>query len=164
MRMCELGACYASVFLNLNINCTYLFSHLPWYYCHLSKTTASFSMGWAAFMCISPNVKEEGAMKEDTGTQDTPYTEVSALIWSWTKYTLTDLFASPYCTLCCGRSWISSCLSLVTAPVVTLPCRILWWSSWSYAWTTCGNQRDMSSLLTSTNLWSPSLKREGILR
>lgn len=35
-------------------------------------------MGWAAFMCISPNVKEEGAMKEDTGTQDTPYTEVSA--------------------------------------------------------------------------------------
>ena len=34
-------------------------------------------MGWAAFMCISPNVKEEGAMKEDTGTQDTPYTEVS---------------------------------------------------------------------------------------
>ncbi|XP_056468296.1 dedicator of cytokinesis protein 10 [Gadus chalcogrammus] len=35
----------------------------------------SFSMGWAAFMCISPNVKEEGAMKEDTGTLDTPYTE-----------------------------------------------------------------------------------------
>lgn len=35
-------------------------------------------MGWAAFMCISPNVKEEGAMKEDTGTQDTPYTEVGA--------------------------------------------------------------------------------------
>ncbi|XP_037630995.1 dedicator of cytokinesis protein 10 isoform X12 [Sebastes umbrosus] len=35
----------------------------------------SFSMGWAAFMCISPNVKEEGAMKEDAGTQDTPYTE-----------------------------------------------------------------------------------------
>ncbi|XP_046891317.1 dedicator of cytokinesis protein 10 isoform X2 [Hypomesus transpacificus] len=35
----------------------------------------SFSMGWAAFVCISPNVKEEGAMKEDTGTQDTPYTE-----------------------------------------------------------------------------------------
>ncbi|XP_020563932.1 dedicator of cytokinesis protein 10 isoform X5 [Oryzias latipes] len=35
----------------------------------------SFSMGWAAFLCISPNVQEEGAMKEDTGTQDTPYTE-----------------------------------------------------------------------------------------
>ncbi|KAL2096343.1 hypothetical protein ACEWY4_008491 [Coilia grayii] len=35
----------------------------------------SFCMGWAAFMCISPNVKEEGAMKEDAGTQDTPYTE-----------------------------------------------------------------------------------------
>lgn len=33
-------------------------------------------MGWAAFMNISPNVKEEGAMKEDAGTQDTPYTEV----------------------------------------------------------------------------------------
>uniref|UniRef100_A0AAX7T6K4 Dedicator of cytokinesis 10 n=1 Tax=Astatotilapia calliptera TaxID=8154 RepID=A0AAX7T6K4_ASTCA len=39
------------------------------------KRRASFSMGWAAFMCISPNVKEEGAMKEDTGTQDTPYIE-----------------------------------------------------------------------------------------
>ncbi|CAL8361837.1 unnamed protein product [Merluccius merluccius] len=36
---------------------------------------SSFSMGWAAFMCISPNVQEEGAMKEDTGTHDTPYTE-----------------------------------------------------------------------------------------
>ncbi|XP_016887624.1 dedicator of cytokinesis protein 10 isoform X2 [Cynoglossus semilaevis] len=35
----------------------------------------SFSMGWAAFVGISPNVEEEGAMKEDTGTQDTPYTE-----------------------------------------------------------------------------------------
>ncbi|XP_072557852.1 dedicator of cytokinesis protein 10 isoform X3 [Paramormyrops kingsleyae] len=35
----------------------------------------SFSMGWAAFMCITPNVQEEGAMKEDTGTQDTPYSE-----------------------------------------------------------------------------------------
>uniref|UniRef100_A0A8B9RJW5 Dedicator of cytokinesis 10 n=1 Tax=Astyanax mexicanus TaxID=7994 RepID=A0A8B9RJW5_ASTMX len=34
-----------------------------------------FNMGWAAFMNISPNVQEEGAMKEDTGTQDTPYTE-----------------------------------------------------------------------------------------
>uniref|UniRef100_A0A8C8E0N2 Dedicator of cytokinesis 10 n=1 Tax=Oryzias sinensis TaxID=183150 RepID=A0A8C8E0N2_9TELE len=39
------------------------------------KRRASFSMGWAAFLCISPNVQEEGAMKEDTGTQDTPYTE-----------------------------------------------------------------------------------------
>lgn len=39
----------------------------------------SFSMGWAAFMNISPNVKEEGAMKEDAGTQDTPYTEVQNL-------------------------------------------------------------------------------------
>ncbi|XP_037314793.2 dedicator of cytokinesis protein 10 isoform X6 [Pungitius pungitius] len=39
------------------------------------KRRASFSMGWAAFLCISPNVKEEGAMKEDAGTQDTPYTE-----------------------------------------------------------------------------------------
>uniref|UniRef100_A0A672I5L3 Dedicator of cytokinesis 10 n=1 Tax=Salarias fasciatus TaxID=181472 RepID=A0A672I5L3_SALFA len=41
----------------------------------LTRPGSSFSMGWAAFMCISPNVKEEGAMKEDTGTQDTPYTE-----------------------------------------------------------------------------------------
>ncbi|KAG5837682.1 hypothetical protein ANANG_G00242030 [Anguilla anguilla] len=36
---------------------------------------SSFCMGWAAFLCITPNVKEEGAMKEDTGAQDTPYTE-----------------------------------------------------------------------------------------
>ncbi|KAJ8388689.1 hypothetical protein AAFF_G00130980 [Aldrovandia affinis] len=36
---------------------------------------SSFCMGWAAFLCITPNVKEEGAMKEDTGMQDTPYTE-----------------------------------------------------------------------------------------
>ncbi|MFT7803755.1 dedicator of cytokinesis protein 10 isoform X2 [Arapaima gigas] len=35
----------------------------------------SFSMGWAAFLGLTPNVKEEGAMKEDTGMQDTPYTE-----------------------------------------------------------------------------------------
>uniref|UniRef100_A0A3P8YJA4 Dedicator of cytokinesis 10 n=1 Tax=Esox lucius TaxID=8010 RepID=A0A3P8YJA4_ESOLU len=41
----------------------------------LCDTSASFSMGWAAFLCITPNVKEEGAMKEDTGTQDTTYTE-----------------------------------------------------------------------------------------
>lgn len=47
---------------------------------YLFKTSASFSMGWAAFMCMSPNVKEEGAMKEDTGTQDTPYTEVSVCL------------------------------------------------------------------------------------
>ncbi|XP_031717087.1 dedicator of cytokinesis protein 10 isoform X4 [Anarrhichthys ocellatus] len=52
----------------------------PLFNCSSLLTTSrdqdtSFSMGWAAFMCISPNVKEEGAMKEDTGTQDTPYTE-----------------------------------------------------------------------------------------
>uniref|UniRef100_A0A3B3RRE5 Dedicator of cytokinesis 10 n=1 Tax=Paramormyrops kingsleyae TaxID=1676925 RepID=A0A3B3RRE5_9TELE len=41
----------------------------------LLPASASFSMGWAAFMCITPNVQEEGAMKEDTGTQDTPYSE-----------------------------------------------------------------------------------------
>ncbi|XP_078419864.1 dedicator of cytokinesis protein 10 isoform X3 [Cetorhinus maximus] len=34
-----------------------------------------FSMGWSAFQAITPNVKEEGAMKEDCGMQDTPYTE-----------------------------------------------------------------------------------------
>ncbi|TRY92073.1 hypothetical protein DNTS_029041 [Danionella cerebrum] len=39
----------------------------------------SFSMGWAAFTNISPNVKEEGAMKEDAGTQDSPYTEDTLL-------------------------------------------------------------------------------------
>uniref|UniRef100_A0A7N9ATF4 Dedicator of cytokinesis 10 n=1 Tax=Mastacembelus armatus TaxID=205130 RepID=A0A7N9ATF4_9TELE len=52
----------------------------PLFNCSSLLTTSrdqdtSFSMGWAAFMCISPNVEEEGAMKEDTGTQDTPYTE-----------------------------------------------------------------------------------------
>ncbi|XP_062901937.1 dedicator of cytokinesis protein 10 isoform X1 [Mobula hypostoma] len=34
-----------------------------------------FSMGWSAFQTITPNVKEEGAMKEDCGMQDTPYSE-----------------------------------------------------------------------------------------
>ncbi|XP_078065091.1 dedicator of cytokinesis protein 10 [Mustelus asterias] len=34
-----------------------------------------FAMGWSAFQTITPNVKEEGAMKEDSGMQDTPYTE-----------------------------------------------------------------------------------------
>ena len=43
-------------------------------------------------------------------------------------------------------------------------CRTPWWSSWSCVWTICGNQRDMSSLLTSTNLSLQSLKRGGILR
>ncbi|XP_043926200.1 dedicator of cytokinesis protein 10 isoform X3 [Protopterus annectens] len=33
----------------------------------------SFSMGWRAFTIITPNVIEEGAMKEDSGMQDTPY-------------------------------------------------------------------------------------------
>lgn len=42
-------------------------------------------MGWAAFMCISPNVKEEGAMKEDTGTQDTPYIEVRVSLFVLNK-------------------------------------------------------------------------------
>uniref|UniRef100_A0A8C3BQK5 Dedicator of cytokinesis 10 n=1 Tax=Cairina moschata TaxID=8855 RepID=A0A8C3BQK5_CAIMO len=36
-----------------------------------------FSMGWPAFLSITPNIKEEGAMKEDSGMQDTPYNEVS---------------------------------------------------------------------------------------
>uniref|UniRef100_A0A674CAT7 Dedicator of cytokinesis 10 n=1 Tax=Salmo trutta TaxID=8032 RepID=A0A674CAT7_SALTR len=45
------------------------------FFSHFVALQTSFSMGWAAFLCISPNVKEEGAMKEDTGTQDTPYTE-----------------------------------------------------------------------------------------
>uniref|UniRef100_A0A8C2EUI5 Dedicator of cytokinesis 10 n=1 Tax=Cyprinus carpio TaxID=7962 RepID=A0A8C2EUI5_CYPCA len=49
-------------------------------YIHISALIAESlrrrgDMGWAAFMNISPNVKEEGAMKEDAGTQDTPYTE-----------------------------------------------------------------------------------------
>ncbi|XP_044146239.1 dedicator of cytokinesis protein 10 isoform X1 [Bufo gargarizans] len=34
-----------------------------------------FSMGWPAFQSITPNIKEEGAMKEDSGMQDTPYNE-----------------------------------------------------------------------------------------
>lgn len=32
-------------------------------------------MGWPAFLSITPNIKEEGAMKEDSGMQDTPYNE-----------------------------------------------------------------------------------------
>ncbi|XP_078419867.1 dedicator of cytokinesis protein 10 isoform X6 [Cetorhinus maximus] len=39
------------------------------------KRRGLFSMGWSAFQAITPNVKEEGAMKEDCGMQDTPYTE-----------------------------------------------------------------------------------------
>ncbi|XP_053314862.1 dedicator of cytokinesis protein 10 isoform X2 [Spea bombifrons] len=35
----------------------------------------TFSMGWPAFQTITPNIKEEGAMKEDSGMQDTPYSE-----------------------------------------------------------------------------------------
>lgn len=34
-----------------------------------------FSMGWPAFLSITPNIKEEGAMKEDSGMHDTPYNE-----------------------------------------------------------------------------------------
>ncbi|XP_044525383.1 dedicator of cytokinesis protein 10 [Gracilinanus agilis] len=34
-----------------------------------------FSMGWPAFLSITPNIKEEGYMKEDSGMQDTPYNE-----------------------------------------------------------------------------------------
>ncbi|XP_069474277.1 dedicator of cytokinesis protein 10 isoform X2 [Ambystoma mexicanum] len=34
-----------------------------------------FSMGWPVFLSITPNIKEEGAMKEDSGMQDTPYNE-----------------------------------------------------------------------------------------
>ncbi|GAB5576046.1 dedicator of cytokinesis protein 10 isoform X11 [Prionailurus iriomotensis] len=34
-----------------------------------------FSMGWPAFLSITPNIKEEGAMKEDSGMEDTPYNE-----------------------------------------------------------------------------------------
>ncbi|XP_053565996.1 LOW QUALITY PROTEIN: dedicator of cytokinesis protein 10 [Bombina bombina] len=34
-----------------------------------------FSMGWPAFQSITPNIQEEGAMKEDSGMQDTPYNE-----------------------------------------------------------------------------------------
>lgn len=36
-------------------------------------------MGWPAFLSITPNIKEEGAMKEDSGMQDTPYNEVNSI-------------------------------------------------------------------------------------
>uniref|UniRef100_A0A8C9KZM3 Dedicator of cytokinesis 10 n=1 Tax=Serinus canaria TaxID=9135 RepID=A0A8C9KZM3_SERCA len=39
------------------------------------KRKGLFSMGWPAFLSITPNIKEEGAMKEDSGMQDTPYNE-----------------------------------------------------------------------------------------
>uniref|UniRef100_A0A8C5JM27 Dedicator of cytokinesis 10 n=1 Tax=Junco hyemalis TaxID=40217 RepID=A0A8C5JM27_JUNHY len=42
---------------------------------NISKTNCLFSMGWPAFLSITPNIKEEGAMKEDSGMQDTPYNE-----------------------------------------------------------------------------------------
>uniref|UniRef100_A0A8C3I5K4 Dedicator of cytokinesis 10 n=1 Tax=Chrysemys picta bellii TaxID=8478 RepID=A0A8C3I5K4_CHRPI len=42
------------------------------------KRKGLFSMGWPAFLNITPNIKEEGAMKEDSGMQDTPYNEVSS--------------------------------------------------------------------------------------
>ncbi|XP_047662194.1 dedicator of cytokinesis protein 10 isoform X2 [Tachysurus fulvidraco] len=61
-RMSSLGTEDANV-----INCCPLLT--------LQEGETSFSMGWPAFMNITPNVQEEGAMKEDTGTQDTPYTE-----------------------------------------------------------------------------------------
>ncbi|XP_075426230.1 dedicator of cytokinesis protein 10 isoform X4 [Ascaphus truei] len=41
----------------------------------LTSGRSSFSMGWPAFQSITPNIKEEGAMKEDSGMQDTPYNE-----------------------------------------------------------------------------------------
>ncbi|XP_073927962.1 dedicator of cytokinesis protein 10 isoform X10 [Castor canadensis] len=39
------------------------------------KRKGMFSMGWPAFLSITPNIKEEGAMKEDSGMQDIPYNE-----------------------------------------------------------------------------------------
>nr|XP_015097856.1 dedicator of cytokinesis protein 10 isoform X16 [Vicugna pacos] len=39
------------------------------------KRRGMFSMGWPAFLSITPNIKEEGEMKEDSGMQDTPYNE-----------------------------------------------------------------------------------------
>ncbi|XP_036277565.1 dedicator of cytokinesis protein 10 isoform X13 [Pipistrellus kuhlii] len=39
------------------------------------KRKGMFSMGWPAFLSITPNIKEEGAMKEDSGMHDTPYNE-----------------------------------------------------------------------------------------
>ncbi|XP_019301316.2 dedicator of cytokinesis protein 10 isoform X8 [Panthera pardus] len=39
------------------------------------KRKGMFSMGWPAFLSITPNIKEEGAMKEDSGMEDTPYNE-----------------------------------------------------------------------------------------
>uniref|UniRef100_A0A8B9DS83 DOCKER domain-containing protein n=1 Tax=Anser cygnoides TaxID=8845 RepID=A0A8B9DS83_ANSCY len=43
------------------------------------KRKGLFSMGWPAFLSITPNIKEEGAMKEDSGMQDTPYNETVVL-------------------------------------------------------------------------------------
>ncbi|XP_056663130.1 dedicator of cytokinesis protein 10 isoform X13 [Monodelphis domestica] len=39
------------------------------------KRKGMFSMGWPAFLSITPNIKEEGYMKEDSGMQDTHYNE-----------------------------------------------------------------------------------------
>lgn len=70
-------------------------------------------------MNISPNVQEEGAMKEDTGTQDTPYTEV-----------LNELSYSS-----CGIL-----LFIMTKGILgCLFYRTHWWSSSSCVWIICGN-------------------------
>uniref|UniRef100_A0A672PJQ7 Dedicator of cytokinesis 10 n=1 Tax=Sinocyclocheilus grahami TaxID=75366 RepID=A0A672PJQ7_SINGR len=70
----------------------------------------SFSMGWAAFMSISPNVKEEGAMKEDAGTQDTPYfsyyfchikTQKNSLLPCKTRWMLCTRHTVVHMLLCC---------------------------------------------------------------
>lgn len=46
---------------------------------HFWSSQGMFSMGWPAFLSITPNIKEEGAMKEDSGMQDTPYNEVRSI-------------------------------------------------------------------------------------
>lgn len=59
-------------------------------------------MGWPAFLSITPNIKEEGAMKEDSGMQDTPYNEVSGInfyrlvLYLQSAVFLTDAYATNY--------------------------------------------------------------------
>lgn len=62
------GTIFSKQDLNQNNNITFCWS-----------TQGMFSMGWPAFLSITPNIKEEGAMKEDSGMQDTPYNEVRSI-------------------------------------------------------------------------------------
>lgn len=77
------------------------------------------------------------------------------------KTTRNHCFQFIWC-LWLGWSWFPFPHSLL--PAFAAFCRTPWSSSWSCVLTICGSQRGTSSSLTSTNLWSLSLRRGAILR